>query len=318
MGSGSFSTRDFASYSCSTGKSFDYSTGKLYKSTSHQDIFKSSSLDPALDPKNVIRECLDSPEHPETKPVILALDVTGSMSDAALETASSLNKIMTNLFGKVKDIEFLTMGIGDFAYDRCPLQVSQFESDIRIAEQMDKIYFEFGGGGNSYESYTAAWKFGLNNTKLDCYDKRGKKALLITMGDERINPYIDATRWYKVVGESCQAIDTKRIYKEASKKFEIYHIHVDHHAYGYEDSADSFKEVLPEQHVITCKVEEIDNAITNIILDFYQNQEPIKVKTVETSEDSTPTEESTNNESVPNNVVNEFGVELNENGEIVW
>ncbi len=141
MGSGSFSTRDFVSYSCSTGKSFDWDSGKLDKSTSHQEIFKSRSLDPMLDPKNVIRECCDSPEHPETKPVIIALDVTGSMGQAAVETASSLNVIMSNLFGKVQDIEFMTMGIGDFAYDCYPLHVSHFESDIRIAEQMDKIFF---------------------------------------------------------------------------------------------------------------------------------------------------------------------------------
>ena len=311
MGSGTFSTRDFVNYSNSTRKSFDWDSGKLSSGTSHQDIFKATRMDPALDPNNVIRECVDSPEHPETKPVLISIDTTGSMGQAAVETASSLNKIMTNLFGKVKDIEFMTMGIGDFAYDRCPLQVSQFESDIRIAEQMDKIYFEFGGGGNSYESYTAAWKFGLDNTKLDCYDKRGKKALLITMGDERINPYIDATRWYEVVGTRCQTIETKELYKEASKKFEIYHIHVDHHKYGYEDSADSFKEVLPEQHVITCKVDEIDNTITNIILDFYQNQENTSVEEVQTivTEESVPAQ---------NTNTNSFGVQLNDNGEIVW
>lgn len=316
MGSGSFSTSDFVSYSNSTGKSFDWDSGRLDKSTSHQDIFKATRMDPDLDPKNVIRECCDSPEHPETKPVILALDVTGSMSDAALETASSLNKIMTNLFDKVKDIEFMTMGIGDFAYDCYPLQVTQFESDIRIAEQMDKVYFEFGGGGNYYESYTAAWKFGLDNTKLDCFDKRGKKALLITMGDERINPYISESRWEEVVGTRCQQIETKDLYREASKKFEIYHIHVDHHKYGYEDSAESFKRILPEQHVITCKVDEIDNVITNIILDFYQNQESTPVITPVEEVQTVVTEEPVPDQNI--NMTNSFGVQLNDNGEIVW
>lgn len=315
MGSGSFSTRDFVNYSSSTGKSFDWDSGKLSSGTSHQDIFKATRMDPDLDPKNVIRECVDSPEHPETKPVIISLDITGSMGQAAVEVASSLNKIMTNLFDKVKDIEFMTMGIGDFAYDRAPLQVSQFESDIRIAEQMDKIYFEFGGGGNNYESYTAAWKFGLDNTKLDCFDKRGKKALLITMGDERINPFINVTRWEDVVGARCQSIETEDLYREASKKFEIYHIHVDHHIYGYEDSAESFKRILPEQHVISCKVNEIDDVITNIILDFYQNQENTPVVTPVEEVQTVTTEEPV---PVQNINTNSFGVQLNDNGEIVW
>ena len=199
MGSGSFSTTAFASYSTSRGLDFDTTTGKYAYGTSHQDIFKARALDPALDPKGVIRECCDSDEHPETKPVIIGLDTTGSMGSAATEAASSINKIMTDLFGKVKDIQFMTMGIGDFAYDRCPLQVSQFESDIRIVEQMDKVYFEFGGGGNFYESYTAAWKFALDNTKLDCFNNRGQKGLIITLGDEKINPVISGERWSKVV-----------------------------------------------------------------------------------------------------------------------
>ena len=63
------------------------------------------------------------------------------------------------------------MGIGDLAYDYAPIQASQFESDIRIAEQLDKIYFEGGGGGNNFESYTAAWYFGVHNCKLDCWNR---------------------------------------------------------------------------------------------------------------------------------------------------
>lgn len=109
--------------------------------------FKSCGLNAALDPKNVIRECRDSDEHPNTIPVILALDVTGSMGDAAVAVAKKLNVIMTRLFENIKDVEFMIMGIGDLAYDSTPIQASQFESDIRIAEQLDKLYFEYGGGG---------------------------------------------------------------------------------------------------------------------------------------------------------------------------
>jgi hypothetical protein len=129
-----------------------------------------------------MRLCCDSEEHPETVPVILALDVTGSMGKAAEKIAKKLNVIMTKLFGEVKDIEFMTIGIGDLAYDSYPIQATQFESDIRIAEQLGKIYFEFGGGTNPYESYTAAWYFGLHNTELDCW-KRNKKGIIVTIGD---------------------------------------------------------------------------------------------------------------------------------------
>ena len=150
MGCGSWTSNSFKSYSKSVGRSVSKS-GVIDSAYSNQEMFKARTIDPALNPKNVIRECCDSEEHPNTLPVILAVDVTGSMGDAAVEIAKKLNVIMTKLYKDVKDVEFMIMGIGDLAYDDCPIQVSQFESDIRIAEQLDKIYFEFGGGGNSFE-----------------------------------------------------------------------------------------------------------------------------------------------------------------------
>ena len=98
-----------------------------------------------------MRQCHDSEEHPNTVPVILALDVTGSMGRAAVKAATCLNSIMTGIFcsDEIKDVEFCVMSIGDIHYDRAPIQISQFESDIRIAEQMDEVFFEGGGGGKS-------------------------------------------------------------------------------------------------------------------------------------------------------------------------
>ena len=85
-----------------------------------------------------MRECCDSEEHPNTIPVILGLDVTGSMGEAAVKTAQALNEIMTTLYSEVNDIEFCTMGIGDLFYDHSPIQISQFESDVRIVEQLEE------------------------------------------------------------------------------------------------------------------------------------------------------------------------------------
>ena len=177
MGCGSWTRDSYVSYSTTKGMSVS-TDGMISGSYSNQDMFKARNIDSALDPKNVIRECCDTEEHPNTIPVILALDVTGSMGQAAVEVAKKLNVIMTKLYEKVTDVEFLIMGIGDLACDSCPIQASQFESDIRIAEQLDKIYFEFGGGGNSYESYTAAWYFGSRHTKLDCLNREEKELLL--------------------------------------------------------------------------------------------------------------------------------------------
>lgn len=287
MGCGSWTSDSFKSYSKSVGRSVSKS-GVIDSVYSNQEMFKARYLDSALDPKNVIRECCDSEEHPNTLPVILALDVTGSMGEAAVEVAKKLNVIMTKLYKDVKDVEFMIMGIGDLAYDDCPIQVSQFESDIRIAEQLDKIYFEFGGGGNSFESYTAAWYFGSRHTKLDCLN-RGRKGIIITMGDEQLNPYLP----YKgrghglseVTGDNLQSdVETKDLYEEASKKFNIYHLDVNHgRRWDEAEIEKSYKKYLDDTHFRKVTMDSITNEIVDIIVNEVENN---ITDTVVTSSDS--------------------------------
>lgn len=275
MGCGSWTSDSFKSYSKSVGRSVSKS-GVIDSAYSNQEMFKAKYLDPALDPKNVIRECCDSEEHPNTLPVILALDVTGSMGNAAVEVAKKLNVIMTKLYKDVKDVEFMIMGIGDLAYDGCPIQVSQFESDIRIAEQLDKIYFEFGGGGNSFESYTAAWYFGSRHTKLD-YLNRGKKGIIITMGDEQLNPYLPLkgrrSGLMEVTGDDLQSdVETKDLYDEASQKFNIYHLDVSHGYRWDEDEIEkSYKKYLDDVHFRRVTMDNITNEIVDIIINEAEN-----------------------------------------------
>lgn len=240
MGCGSFDRRSFATYSRSVGKSYDDETGRV-----NGQEYTTRRLNEQLNPKNVVRECCNSEEHPNTIPIILALDVTGSMGDACKETAEALGNIMETLYKKFKDVQIMVMGIGDLAYDNAPIQISQFESDVRIAEWLDKIFMEHGGGGNSYESYTAAWYMGLRHTKLDAYDKQGRKGIIITMGDEPMNPYLPKYELSEVTGDNLQSdIETDDLYKMASEKFDIYHIAVDDPNDSYQWFKDRIKETF--------------------------------------------------------------------------
>lgn len=224
MGSGTVTHCSLRDYATENNYSYDASTGRM----AGQE-YKARSIDPSLDPRGFkVRECCNSDEHPNTIPVILALDVTGSMGEACSETAAALGTIILDLYKHHKDIEICVMGIGDLAYDLAPIQMSQFESDIRIAESLDKVYMEHGGGGNSYESYTAAWYMGLKRTKLDCYDKQGRKGIIITMGDEPLNPYLPVSDLNDAINGTEQAnIETPALYQEARQKFDIFHIAVD-------------------------------------------------------------------------------------------
>jgi hypothetical protein len=76
------------------------------------------------------------------------------------------------------------MAIGDANCDKAPLQVSQFEADKRIIDQLTQIYLEHSGGGNDFESYNLPWYFAANHTVHDSMEKRGKRGYLFTVGDE--------------------------------------------------------------------------------------------------------------------------------------
>lgn len=270
MGSSTFDRDEFKTYSRSMGKKYNSTTNRV-----EGQVYHSMMLNEQLNPKNVIRECCNSEEHPNTIPVILALDVTGSMGDACQETAEALGVIMEQLYKKFKDIEIMVMGIGDLAYDKAPIQISQFESDVRIAEWLDKIYMEHGGGGNSYESYTAAWYMGLRHTKLDAYDKQGRKGIIITMGDEPLNPYLPEFELSNVTGDSLQGdIETKDLFKEASEKFDIYHIAVDSPQDSYSFYAKRIKESfgnLLGQRLMISTIGKLGDTICDCIANSVEN-----------------------------------------------
>ena len=296
MGSGSWTRTSYSNYCCSVGRSYSAATDSLADTfTSSKQAFVARRIDEAMNPKNVVRECCDSEEHPNTIPIILALDVTGSMGSTAIEVQKKLNPIMVQIYDRVKDAEIMVMAIGDLAYDNSPIQISQFESDIRIAENLDKIYFENGGGGNDYESYTAAWYMGLKHCRLDCW-KRGKKGLIITMGDEPINPYLPCNQLNEATGDTCQGdIETPKLFKEASEKFDIYHISVESRSYPNQARERStFAKIIGEQHALISSVDKISDKIISIVEDFAKksNQSIIVESTKSTI--------------------------INENGEIAW
>jgi hypothetical protein len=278
MGAGTWTTSSFADYTVKT-KAMSMDDFTSATNMSAQTVYKSRGLSKALNPYQVMRECCDSDEHPHTLPVILALDVTGSMGQASVKVAQKLNEIMTDLYSDadVPDIEFCIMGIGDLAYDVAPIQISQFESDIRIAEQLDEIFFEGGGGGNAFESYTAAWYMGVNHCKLDCWN-RGQKGIIITLGDEMPNPHLPVNGrgnlgLKAVTGDTHLQgdVETASLMKEAQEKFDLYHISVNDEDSSYawnnrnEQLDNAWRSLLGNDNYFIAGLNNLAATIVNII-----------------------------------------------------
>lgn len=177
MGSSRFDPADWATFSAKT------TIGR-----SASSIFSAKHIDPSLDPsKFTVRESRDSTANPESTAIIAGLDVTGSMGILADSMArSGLKTLFTEIYSRkpVPDPHVLFAGIGDARCDAAPLQVSQFEADIRLADQLVKLWLEGGGGGNDTESYDGVWWFAHAKTSIDCWLKRRQKGFLFTIGDE--------------------------------------------------------------------------------------------------------------------------------------
>lgn len=215
MGGGSWTARDWSSFSNSR-----------VSGRSTASIYTASKMKNDYDPKNVMRESCDSTEHPNSTPIILGLDVTGSMSNILQVMAEKLGLVMTEVYNRkpVTDPQILFAAVGDAVYDDYPLQVTQFESDIRIAKQLTEVYFERGGGGNGFESYPLIWYFAANHTKCDNYLKRNKKGFIFTFGDDGYPTKLTKREIKEIFGDDVEKdIPIDEILTKVNRQFEVYH-----------------------------------------------------------------------------------------------
>ncbi|HJQ58986.1 MAG TPA: hypothetical protein VJ890_18925 [Vineibacter sp.] len=217
---------------CARWSDSDWSRYARSTAGRHRDEIFGVGLDPALNPFGVkLRESRDSPLNPESNAIIAALDVTGSMGMIAEVMAKEgLGTFITEVLKRrpVSDPHLMFMGIGDAHCDRAPLQVTQFEADIRIAEQLAKIWLEGGGGGNACESYDLAWYFAARHTAIDCFEKRRRKGILFTIGDEEPSPRLLADHVRTVTGDHLQSdLDAAALLAMVERTYDLFHIVVE-------------------------------------------------------------------------------------------
>ncbi len=221
----------YSSWSSTRAAYSTYTDTIATKST--REVFTSSRMKDYMNPTGVlVRESRDSEQNPNSTAIILGLDVTGSMGIIADKMArEGLGTLVEGILDRkpVTDPQICVMGIGDVFCDRAPLQVTQFEVDIRIAEQLSDIYLEGGGGGNGFESYDLPWYFAANRTEIDCFEKRGKKGYLFTIGDEPPAPNGLTRHEIKQVfgNDDQQDYSASELLEQAERKYNVFHVIVE-------------------------------------------------------------------------------------------
>lgn len=235
------------------------------------DIFeqnKKREIHESMDPKGAkMREARDSDVHPNSLPIIIALDVTGSMGRIPHQLIKEgLPKLVSGITEKgIPDPAVLFLAIGDSKYDSFPLQVAQFESgDEQLDMWLTRTYLEGGGGGNNGESYSLAWLFGAYHTVTDNWEKRHQKGFLFTIGDEHCHSTISAHELKEVMGENSEkTLNSAELLREAQKKWNVYHLHLTES--GGEGTIGSWKELMGKNCVEVKDYNDIPNVISGIV-----------------------------------------------------
>ena len=231
-------------------------------------IYTSRGMNPAFDPMNVVRESRDSSDHPNSTPIILGLDVTGSMSQILEVMAEKIGLVMGEIYKRnpVTDPQILFAAIGDAMCDSTPLQVTQFESDIRIAEQLTSIFFERGGGGNGFESYPLAWHFAANHTQCDNFEKRGKKGYLFTFGDDGFPDVLTKKELRGIFGDfAANDIPVGEVLTQVNRKYEVWHFCMEQGSTYREQDLIKWQNLLGERAVRVRDYQNIPELIVSIL-----------------------------------------------------
>lgn len=262
-----------------------------YKTKSADQIFKQRKIHADMNPKGVlIRESRDSADHPMSIPIIVALDVTGSMGmiphDFVKDGLPTL--VSTLIQDGVADPAILFLAIGDITYDEAPLQVGQFESSDELLDKwLTSVWIEKKGGGNDGESYTLAHYFAGYHTVHDHLEKRGKKGFLFTIGDEPALEEISARSLSELMGGGqFGSLKAKNLIDKASEKYEVFHLHVRQGSNGLRrEVVEGWQNLLGQRCIEVSDYTQIPHLIAETIISNIKKDGSIKLNPVQSVSD---------------------------------
>ena len=255
-----------------------YINSQQYKpSVSREEVFKQKNMHEDMDIKGKVRECRFSEEHPDAFPIIIALDVTGSMGhvpDKLIRTG--LPDIMKKILESgVKDPQVCFVAIGDQYTDSAPIQVGQFESSDELLDKWLKtVWLEGHGGGNGGESYQLVWQFADHHTDCDWINVRGKKGVIISIGDDAVHKSISSEEIERLFGKKLQSTTTSGLLSNVQLCWDVYHITLNDYNGSDKNVQKQWNGLLGDHHTVTESREgnDIPKIISGMILESYNRQ----------------------------------------------
>lgn len=265
MGAGSYSS-DYVASVTRSAASAGYSSPFIHDSDIRSGKIK-AEIHESLDPKkmvNGIRESRDSAEHPNSLPVAVCLDQTGSMRSVPKGVIQKMPSLMGTLVKNgLDDTQVLFSAVGDFISDKFSFQAGQFESDNKMDDNLRNVILEGNGGSNNCESYGLFLYFLARCTVTDSFEKRGEKGYAFLIEDEPYPTHVTKKEILGVFGQTIQAdIPFAQIVEEAQEKWNVFIIRPAETSYGKNKSVtDSWQKLFPQRVICIDSVESICETI---------------------------------------------------------
>ncbi|MBN1878231.1 MAG: hypothetical protein JXA33_28690 [Anaerolineae bacterium] len=147
-------------------------------------------------------------------PLIVAVDVTGSMASWPFEIFDRLPLLYNTLSQYREDLAICFAAIGDAGCDDWPLQVTTFASGFDLEQLLGSLYGE-GGGGDAPESYGlfAHWV----NTHVTTPNAQ-ETPFLIVFGDAPMHPTVPHEQISHFMGDPIRKdIDALKAWQEVTQ-----------------------------------------------------------------------------------------------------
>ena len=181
-------------------------------------------------------------------PILVAVDVTGSMASWPAAIFDRLPLLYQTLSQYREDVEISFAAIGDATCDRFPLQVTDFGKGAELDERLAALYGEGGGGGGAKESYELyAW---LVQNRVSTPEAE-EKPFLIIYGDEGFYEKVNAKQVQHYLGGGLEkGVSSLEVFQDLNKRFDVYLLRKSYG--GSEDKAirDQWADALEPQRII--------------------------------------------------------------------
>ena len=152
-------------------------------------------------------------------PVVVAVDVTGSMSSWPKIIFDRLPLLYQEAVRYLPGVEISFCAVGDAYSDRYPLQTGDFKSGPALDEVLNSIYPEGAGGGQCKETYELAAYFYAKHCKMP----KAKKPMMFFTGDEGFYTKVNSDHVKKHIGDSLKSdLKSTDVFKELTTKFDTY------------------------------------------------------------------------------------------------